>query len=146
LPFQDGAVVSGAAVTFKGAVAHYLGLLAAVLGQAATAARHLEQAVATHDRLDAAAWSLRSRYQLATVWLGEPERRAAAVSTLAEVASAARTLGLAQLARDAEAAGFAAGQVPVTEGVFARDGAMWTLAYGGVTVRMRDAKGLSDLA
>ena len=50
------------------------------------------------------------------------------------------------MARDAEAAGFAAGQVPVTEGVFARDGAMWTLSYGGVTARMRDAKGLSDLA
>jgi hypothetical protein len=62
------------------------------------------------------------------------------------VAGAARALGLAQLARDAEAAGFAAGQVPVTEGVFARDGALWTLAYGGVTVRMRDAKGLADLA
>ena len=146
LPFEDEAVVSGAAITFKGAVAHYLGLLAAVLGRSATAASHLERAVAIHDRLDAAAWSLRSRYQLATVWLGEPGRRAAAVSALAEVAVAARTLGLAQLAREAEAAGFAAGQVPVTEGVFAREGAMWTLSYGGVTARMRDAKGLSDLA
>jgi hypothetical protein len=146
LPFEDEAVVSGAAITFKGAVAHYLGLLAAVLGRAATAASHLEQAVAIHDRLGAAAWSLRSRYQLATVRLAEPGRRAAAVSALAEVAAAARRLGLAQLARDAEAAGFAAGQVPVTEGIFARDGAMWTLSYGGVTVRMRDAKGLSDLA
>ncbi|HEX5291699.1 MAG TPA: AAA family ATPase, partial [Streptosporangiaceae bacterium] len=146
LPFEDEAVVSGAAITFKGAVAHYLGLLAAVLGRAATAASHLEQAVAIHDRLGAAAWSLRSRYQLATVRLAEPGRRAAAVSALAEVAAAARRLGLAQLARDAEAAGFAAGQVPVTEGMFARDGAMWTLSYGGVTVRMRDAKGLSDLA
>ena len=146
LPFQDEAVVSGAAVTFKGAVAHYLGLLAAVLGQSGTAAAHLERAVAVHDRLGAVAWSLRSRYQLAVVRLAEPERRGAAVSALAEVAAAARKLGLAQLARDAEAAGFAAGQVPVTEGIFARDGAMWTLAYGGVTVRMRDAKGLSDLA
>ena len=146
LPFQDEAVVSGAAITFKGAVAHYLGLLAAVLGQAATAASHLERAVATHDRLDALAWSLRSRYWLARVWLEEPARHGAAVSALAEVAGTARQLGLAQLARDAEAAGFAAGRVPVTEGIFARDGAMWTLAYGGVTVRMRDAKGLSDLA
>jgi hypothetical protein len=146
LPFEDEAVVSGAAITFKGAVAHYLGLLAAVLGRSATAAGHLERAVAIHDRLDAAVWSLRSRYQLATVWLGEPGRQAAAVSALAEVAAAARTLGLAQLAREAEAAGFAAGQVPVTEGVFAREGAMWTLSYCGVTARMRDAKGLSDLA
>ena len=74
LPFEDEAVVSGAAITFKGAVAHYLGLLAAVLGRSATAASHLERAVAMHDRLDAAVWSLRSRYQLATVWLGEPGR------------------------------------------------------------------------
>ena len=146
LPFEDEAVVSGAAITFKGAVAHYLGLLAAALGQAATAAAHLERAVAAHDRLGAMAWSLRSRYWLARARLEEPARHGAAVSALTEVAGTARQLGLAQLARDAEAAGFAAGQVPVTEGVFARDGAMWTLAYGGVTVRMRDAKGLSDLA
>ncbi|HMH37589.1 MAG TPA: hypothetical protein VK584_11695, partial [Streptosporangiaceae bacterium] len=105
LPFEDEAVVSGAAITFKGAVAHYLGLLAAVLGRSAAAAGHLERAVAIHDRLDAAVWSLHSRYQLATVWLGEPGRQVAAVSALAEVAVAARTLGLAQLAREAEAAG-----------------------------------------
>ena len=146
LPFEDETVVSGAAITFKGAVAHYLGMLAAVLGRTGRAAGHLERAVAVHDRLGAVIWSLRSQYQLAEVRLGEPERRGAALSALAGVAGAARKLGLAQLARDAEAAGFAAGQVPVTEGIFARDGAMWTLAYGGVTVRMRDAKGLSDLA
>jgi hypothetical protein len=146
LPFQDEAVVSGAAVTFKGAVAYHLGLLAAVLGRTEAAAGHLERSVAAHERLGAVVWALRSKYQLATVWLGEPERREAALAALADVARTAHALGLAQLARDAEAAGFAAGQVPVTDGVFARDGAMWTLAYGGVTVRMRDAKGLADLA
>jgi hypothetical protein len=145
-PFADRAVVSGVAVTFKGAVAHHLGVLAAALGRTAAAASHLEQAVATHDRLGAVTWSLRSQYELARLRLDQPGRREAAVSALAEVARKARTLGLAQLARDAEAAGFAAGQVPVTEGTFARDGAMWTLSYGGVTARMRDAKGLSDLA
>jgi len=145
-PFAGRAVVSGVAVTFKGAVTHYLGMLAAVLGRTGTAAGHLEQAVAVHDRLGAVPWSLRSQYELARVRLGQPGRREAATSALAEVARKARMLGLAQLARDAEAAGFAGGQVPVTEGIFARDGAMWTLAYGGVTVRMRDAKGLSDLA
>jgi energy-coupling factor transporter ATP-binding protein EcfA2 len=145
-PFADRAVVSGVAVTFKGAVAHHLGVLAAALGRTAAAASHLEQAVATHDRLGAVTWSLRSQYELARMRLDQPGRREGAVSALAEVARKARTLGLAQLARDAEAAGFAAGQVPVTEGVFARDGAMWTLSYGGVTARMRDAKGLSDLA
>jgi len=145
-PFAGQAVVSGVAVTFKGAVAHHLGVLAAALGRTAAAASHLEQAVATHDRLGAVTWSLRSQYELARLRLDQPGRREAAVSALAEVARKARALGLAQLARDAEAAGFAAGQAPVTEGVFARDGAMWTLSYGGVSVRMRDAKGLSDLA
>ncbi|HXJ28258.1 MAG TPA: hypothetical protein VNH17_21250, partial [Streptosporangiaceae bacterium] len=145
-PFADRAVVSGVTVTFKGAVAHHLGVLAAVLGRTAAAASHLEQAVATHDRLGAVTWSLRSQYELARLRLEQAGQRETALSALAEVARKARTLGLAQLARDAEAAGFAAGQVPVTEGVFARDGAMWTLSYGGVTARMRDAKGLSDLA
>jgi tetratricopeptide (TPR) repeat protein len=145
-PFAGRAVVSGVTVTFKGAVAHHLGVLAAALGRTAAAASHLEQAVATHDRLGAVTWSLRSQYELARLRLDQPGRREGAVSALAEVARKARTLGLAQLARDAEAAGFAAGQVPVTEGTFVRDGAMWTLSYGGVTARMRDAKGLSDLA
>jgi hypothetical protein len=145
-PFAGQAVVSGVTVTFNGAVAHYLGALAAVLGRPATAASYLEQAVATHDRLGAVTWSLRSQYELARLRLDQPGRREAATSALAELARKAHALGLAQLARDAEAAGFAAGQVPVTEGIFARDGAMWTLAYGDVTVRIRDAKGLSDLA
>ena len=37
-------------------------------------------------------------------------------------------------------------EAPASSGVFTRDGALWTLAYGGLTVRMRDAKGLADLA
>jgi len=146
LPSEGEAVVSGAAITFRGAVAHYLGVLAAMLGRTAEAAGHLDQAIAAHERLGAVTWSLRSRYELARVWLGEPGRRDAAIAALAGVARAAHELGLTHLARDAEAAGFAAGQAPVTTGVFARDGALWTLSYGGVTVRMRDAKGLADLA
>ena len=39
------------------------------------------------------------------------------------------------------------GAAPVPgAGVFRRDGSLWTLAYAGRTVRMRDAKGLRDLA
>jgi len=58
----------------------------------------------------------------------------------------AHRIGMQQLARDAEARGFAAGQAPVTSGELSRDGMLWTLSYGGVTTRMRHAKGLSDLA
>ncbi len=139
-------MVSGAAITFKGAVDHHLGVLAATAGRPGEAAAHLAQAVATHQRLGAAAWILRSRYELARIRAAQSGREAEAAATLAGVAAAARRRGLAGLARDAEAAGFQAGRQPVTSGVFARDGAMWTLTYGGVTVRMRDAKGLADLA
>jgi tetratricopeptide (TPR) repeat protein len=146
LPFADQAVVSGVAISFKGAVAHHLGVLAATLGRTAEARGHLEQAVATHERLGAVTWGLRSRYELARLQLDDPARRDAALATLADVAGEAGRIGMAGLTRDAEQAGFAAGQAPVSSGMFTRDGALWTLGYGGQTVRMRDAKGLADLA
>jgi len=146
MPYADQAVVSGVAVTFRGAVAHHLGLLAATLGRPGEAAAHLEQAIAVHERLGALPWTLRSRYELAAIWLQDPARRDAAATMLAEVAADAHRIGMQQLARDAEARGFAAGQAPVTSGELSRDGMLWTLSYGGVTTRMRHAKGLSDLA
>jgi tetratricopeptide (TPR) repeat protein len=75
-----------------------------------------------------------------------PGRRAAALELLAGTAAAARVLGLGTLADAAEAAAHAAGARPATVGRFARDGGLWTLSYAGATVRMRHAKGLSDLA
>jgi hypothetical protein len=145
-PFADQAVVSGAAVTFKGVVAHHLGILAAALGRTAQAAEHLARAVAAHERLAALPWALRSRYELARVRLDLPDGRPAAVAALAEAARQAHRIGMTGLAGAAEAAAFSAGREPVVAGIFARDGAWWTLGYGGVSVRLRDAKGLADLA
>jgi AAA ATPase domain len=175
-PFAGQAVVSGAAITFKGVVDHHLGVLAALLGRDGEAAARLEQAIAAHDRLGALPWTLRSRYELARVRLADPARREQARAELAEVAGAAHQLGMAQVARDAAGAAQAAGTptgavqaagtpaagtpaawIPAAgdpadgrtaagAGVFRRDGAIWTLSYAGATVRMRDAKGLADLA
>src|SRR6185437_8500542 len=75
-----------------------------------------------------------------------PGRRAAALELLGETTAAARALSLDSLAAAAEAAAYAAGAPPATVGRFARDGGLWTLTYAGSTVRMRHAKGLSDLA
>ena len=146
LPFADQAVVSGMTITFKGTVAHHLGVLAATLGRTADAASHLKQAIAGHERLGAVTWLLRSRYELAKIQLDDTGQRDAAVAARNDVASEAHRIGMTQLAWDAEQAGHAAGQAPASSGVFTRDGALWTLAYGGRTVRMRDAKGLADLA
>jgi hypothetical protein len=198
-PFTDLAVVSGAAISFRGAVAHHRGALALVAGRPEEAAALLSQAAATHERLGAEVWRLRSQYHLARAWLAlgdhsaspapadpdtpvgaappgaglappvayatpetlvgvaglapryatprpGPGRRAAALELLGETAAAARALGLDSLAAAADAAAHAAGAPPATAGRFARDGGLWTLSYAGATVRMRHAKGLSDLA
>jgi hypothetical protein len=139
-------VVSGAAISFRGSVAHHLGVLAAALDQPGEAAAHLERAVAVHERLGALPWALRSRYELARLRLAEPGQRDAAAAALAGIGAEAERLGMAGLARDARAHATAAGRAPLANGVFRREGALWTLTYGGVTVRMRDAKGLADLA
>ena len=146
LPFAGQAVVSGAAICFRGAVAHHLGVLAAALGRPGEAAAHLERAVAVHERLGARPWELRSRYELARLRLAEPGQRDAAAAALAGIGAEAERLGMAGLARDAGARAAAAGRPPLATGAFRREGALWTLTYGGVTVRMRDAKGLADLA
>jgi hypothetical protein len=105
LPHADGAVVVGVAIAFRGAVAHYLGLLAAALDHPEEARAHFEHALAVHERLGARTWAARSRQELA----GD-------------------------------------GRSPAGGQVFRRDGTLWTLGYAGRTVRMRDAKGLRDLA
>jgi AAA ATPase domain len=64
-PYQDRTAVAGGSVLFVGAVAHYLGLLAAATGRPGLARRHLEAAAAVHERLGARPWLLRSRQELA---------------------------------------------------------------------------------
>jgi hypothetical protein len=116
-PHAGGAAVIGAGIVFRGAVDHHLGVLAAALGEPAAARAHLERALAVHERLGARAWAGGSRREL--------ERLAAGVDPAAVTAGAAE---------------------PVPGAVFRRDGSLWTLAYAGRAVRMRDAKGLRDLA
>jgi len=64
-PYQDRTAVAGGSVLFLGAVAHYLGLLAAATGRPGLARRHLEAAATTHERLGAEPWLRRSRSELA---------------------------------------------------------------------------------
>jgi hypothetical protein len=111
-PLRETTAVTTAAVTFKGAVAHHLGVLAAALGRRAEAEAHLRRAVELHRRLGARAWMRRSTEVLE------------------------RLLG---------AAPAAPGGGPA-HGTFRRDGALWTLGWDGTSVRLRDAKGLTDIA
>jgi hypothetical protein len=57
LPLAGTHVVCGAAVAYAGAADHYLGLLAASLGDDGAAAAHLSAAVAQHHQIGASAWA-----------------------------------------------------------------------------------------
>jgi hypothetical protein len=63
----------------------------------------------------------------------------------AAAVAGARALGAAALAARIEAEGEAAPVPRLPEHAFRRDGEVWTLAYRGREVRMRDSKGLRDL-
>lgn len=79
LPLAGTHVVCGAAVAYSGAVDHYLGLLAAALGEHGAAADHFTAAVAQHHQLGASAWAElseqeRARTGLATAAVAIPSR------------------------------------------------------------------------
>jgi hypothetical protein len=143
-PYRERTAVAGGAVLFCGAVAHYLGLLAVATGRPEPARRHLEDAVAVHERLGARPWLLRSRLELARLLRDDPERRGQAADLLGGVHAEAERLGLDSLA--AAAAGLLGDGGPDGPPLFRRAGASWTITWGGRTARLADAKGMRDLA
>ncbi|MBN9111206.1 MAG: AAA family ATPase [Pseudonocardia sp.] len=115
-PFTGLFVIEGILAGTWGCVDAHLGRLAALLGDDAAARRHLSAAV----RLDAGAGTA----------LGERTRRWAAATGTAPVAATVPDR-LAGTADDA---------------TFRRDGEVWTITWHGREVRLRDSKGLRDLA
>jgi tetratricopeptide (TPR) repeat protein len=91
-PHAGTTIVSGAMISFAGAVDDHLGRLAVVLGRRAEAQRHFRAAQEIYERL-----------------------------------------GI----RPAPS---------VAKGQFTREGPLWTLGFAGRTVKVKDAKGLRDLA
>lgn len=141
-PHAGTTVVIAAAVGFGGAVDHHLGVLAAALGRADDAVRHLDDAVVVHEHLSAWAWLARTRAELASVLAarGRPTDRPRVVRLLDQAETTARGLGMAGLLRrTAEIK-----QAP--ENVFVIDGDIWRICYDGREIRLRDAKGLADIA
>jgi DNA-binding SARP family transcriptional activator len=94
-----------------GAVARYLGLLAAAIGRTAEAVGHFEHALELHSRIGARSWLARTRHDLAAVLLavdGEHERAAGllrmALQTYDELGMTAHAADAQALARDADVA------------------------------------------
>ena len=116
LPMADEFAVVGAAVFTTGPVVLQLGLLAAALGRRDDAVAHLDDAARRCDRL------------------GAPLLRGASPGASGPASWPCATI------RPADEGDRADGNV------FRRDGDVWTVAFNGRTVPLRDAKGLRDLA
>jgi DNA-binding CsgD family transcriptional regulator len=87
-----------------GAAAHYLGLLASVLGRLAEAARHFEAALGMQARLRARPFLARTQYTYATMLLerGRPPVLEPAAGLLEDALRAAHELGMVRLAAEAQ--------------------------------------------
>jgi DNA-binding CsgD family transcriptional regulator len=120
LPFEGRNVIVGEAVVCYGAADRFLGSLARVTGDTATAARHLENALALNERFGAPTWLAHSRFELARVLLERGDAgRARALLDAAGVT--AQRLGMRALA--ARIAELAAPRAPASlpDGLSARE-------------------------
>ncbi len=131
-----------------GAVARYLGLLAATCGDGAAAERHWTDALATNARMGAWPQLAHTQHELGRLLRARGD--GARATALAEQARrTAETLGMVRLlsALDACAPPADAAAPPVDGAVarLRREGEYWTLAYGDELVRLRHAKGIGFL-
>jgi hypothetical protein len=121
-PYSGLFAIEGILAGTWGSVDAHLGRLARLLGRTAAACRHLGEAAELDAGAGAALGARTAR------WVAEEP-------------------GPGTVARDDGPRGTVAAdeQVP-DEAMFRCDGEVWTLAYAGRAVRLRDAKGLRDLA
>jgi hypothetical protein len=129
----DTCGVNGALVCFMGSNAHWAGVLAAALDRPADARRRLDQALAVHRRLGAAAWEAETCAELAALdpVAGHGER----------AARLAAERGLAGVAARVEASTDGA-----TEAELRRAGELWHVRHHGAAAHLPPLKGLADLA
>ncbi len=138
LPHRNLFGVEGIGAVCWGSIERPLGLLAATLGRTQEAAAHFDAAVAANRAVGSplyVAVALRD----AGLALGDRDRLAAALA-------AYRELGIDDRVAELEARLTATDDAPAPANVFRRDGDVWLLAYAGTVARLKDVKGLRDLA
>jgi DNA-binding SARP family transcriptional activator/tetratricopeptide (TPR) repeat protein len=106
LPRDGLCILGGRGVYFRGAVARYLGLLAATLGRTQDAVGHLQDALETNTRAQAPPWIARSLLELARALLarGEPADELRAADLLDRAALLTHDLGMRSVAAQVRAA------------------------------------------
>jgi tetratricopeptide (TPR) repeat protein len=169
-PYAGRHIVVGRALVCRGAVDHYLGMLAATMADHAAADRYFASALGTHERLGARAYAARTRVEWARALArrGGPDDTAAARTLLEEALAGYQALGLDSLAGqvadrltalDAQppTSSDAPARVPAPKptpepahtahrAALMREGEYWTVQFEARTSRLRHTKGLYYLA
>jgi hypothetical protein len=161
LPYAKTCVAAGG-LGFYGAVDLYLGILATMRRWWDDAAAHFEHAMILHERMDAAPWLARTRYEYAVMLVrraqsGDVERAQTLLEGARELAAILSMDVLRAKVDDLAAkvgtpapisapAPVAPARPVASANVFRREGEYWTIAYGGAAVRLHDTKGLHYIA
>ena len=133
-PLAGACGVNGAVVCFMGSHAHWAGVAAKTLGRTDEARQLLLRALRVHERIGARAWEAETCAVLGELCADAAYRDRAA--------GLAGELGLVGLA--ARLGGPPGGSAP--DAVCRHDGDVWSIEHCGRSARLRDAKGLHDLA
>jgi tetratricopeptide (TPR) repeat protein len=143
-PFGPQFVICGTAGATYGSVWRHLALLADVLGRPDEAAEHFERAIDAHRAAGALPYLAHTQREFAAMLLGRgrPEDRQRADRLLAEATETYRRLGMEPWLHRAEAMT----EARAGPNEFRRDGDVWTVAFAGRAVRLKDSKGLRDIA
>ncbi len=138
-PLAGACAVNGAVVCFMGSHAHWAGVAAKALGRTDEARDLLLRALRVHERLGARAWEAETCAVLAELGAGATHRDRAA-----RLADQLGLVGVAARLDGSVGAGRPGGRAP--DAVCRHDGDVWSIEYRGRAARLRDAKGLHDLA
>jgi hypothetical protein len=150
LPFA-GAHAIGIAEGSVGAVQRYLGLLAATMGRADDAVRHLDLGIAANERLGAWPWVAHTQHDLAAVLrrrAGSGDAERATALDAAALATAQR-VGMTALEAAISETGVQGAPPAVgaeSAAMFRREGEYWTVHFEDAPFRIRDMKGMRHLA
>jgi hypothetical protein len=162
LPHADRTVVVAEGASCRGAVAHYLGLLAGAFNDHGCAVHHLSTAIEIHDRLGARRYAVKSRLACAASLQAGGRSSERAEALLQEALDTATQLGVRTQIDAAEAAVRAArgeregGEIPGTVAAattpfpqharFVLSEGRWIITFDGVETHLKDVKGLRYLA
>jgi tetratricopeptide (TPR) repeat protein len=162
LPYVDRCVVVGGSLVCRGAVSRPLGVLATGLARYDEAERLFEKALEMNARIRGRVWVAHTQHDYARMLVARdgPGDREKAAALAGQALVTAREVGMKLLEANVlelrAAAGLAEGKsvAPAPEdrstlgvsAVFRRDGDIWTIAYEGRSLRLKDAKGLQYIA